>query len=659
MAPGGVKGLIHKAATEMGQMDVARLNPEELRAFIRALLGDVHALERMLATGMIESGRHRIGCEQEMFLVDRASKPAPISVEILDRLDDPSFTTELGRFNLEVNMAPRQFEGDCLSQTERELRSKLSKVRAAAHGMGAEVVLTGILPTLRKSDLTLDNISPRQRYFALNEVMTELGSGDFEFRLRGADELIVRHDSVMLESCCTSFQVHYQTDPENVVNLYNTAQAITAPVLAAAVNSPLLFGRRLWMETRIPLFQQGLDTRRASSSLRERSSRVSFGRQWMERSVVELFQEDITRFRVLLGSNTEEDSMVVLQRGGIPKLKALQVHNGTIYRWNRVCYGLTEGKPHLRIENRVLPAGPTVLDEVANAAFFWGLMRGMSEIHSDIARVLDFDDAQLNFFSAAESGLRARFRWMTGRTLTAQDLILHELLPIAREGLSLAKVRAADITRYLGVIEARVAGGRTGADWMLRSLAGVAPVRRHRALTALTAEMIERQWTDPCGIHEWALAGRAGYRRMKSHELRIEEAMTTDLVTADPDESIDLVTNLMDWKHVRHIPVEDRQGRLIGLVSYFEVLGYFNRRYHDGGAPSPVRSIMNPDPPTVAPETPVRNAMALMKQKKADCLLVVKDDRLVGLVTGHDVLDLVADLLEEADRAIEPGADDR
>ena len=233
----GHYGVIGKTVPAMGQMDVARLNPEELRAFIRALLRDVHALERMLSTGMIESGRRRVGCEQEMFLVDRAGKPFPIAIEILDRLADPSFTTELGRFNLEVNLAPRQFEGDCLSRTEEELRLKLSTVRAAAHAMDAEVALTGILPTLRKSDLALDNISPRQRYYALNEAMTGLGRGYFEFHLRGADELNVRHDSVMLESCCTSFQVHYQADPETFANLYNIAQAVTAPLLAAAVNS--------------------------------------------------------------------------------------------------------------------------------------------------------------------------------------------------------------------------------------------------------------------------------------------------------------------------------------------------------------------------------------------------------------------------------------
>lgn len=643
----------------MGHMDVARLNPTELRSFITALLGDVRALERMLATGMIESDQRRIGCEQEMFLVDRASKPCPIAIELLERLDDSDFATELGRFNLETGVGPRQFEGDCLSYTEKALDAKLARVRAAAHDMHAEVVLTGILPTLRKSDLSLDNLTPKRRYRGLNEAMSELSGGDFEFRLRGADELILRHDSVMLEACCTSFQLHYQADPKDVINQYNIAQTITAPVLAAGVNSPLLFGRRLWMETRIPLFQQGIDTRRGSSSLRERSSRVSFGHQWLERSVVELFQEDIARFRVLLGSTANDDSSRALRRGAIPKLKALQVHNGTIYRWNRICYGLTEGKPHLRIENRVLPAGPTVLDEVANGAFFWGLMSAMPRLYPDITRVLDFDDAQLNFIAAAESGLRARFRWIGRRTLTAQQLILDELLPLARDGLSSAGIRSEDITRYLGVIEARVAGERTGADWLLQSLADVPAERRYRALTDLTIDTIERQWTNPRGIHEWEPAGRAGYRRMKSHDLRVEEAMTTDLATVDAEESIDLVASLMEWKHVRHVPVEDREGRVVGLMSSFEVLGHYNRRRDEDGTPSPVRSVMNPSPATVAPETALTDAVALMRAQKAECLLVVKDDRLVGLVTEHDILDVLADLLNETDGGATPRPDER
>ena len=303
----------------MGELSVTRLGAEALRRFAKKLLIDVRALERMISEGLIQSGHRRVGVEQEMFLVDRAWRPFPAALEILDRLDDPHFTTELARFNLEINLDSQAFEGDCLTRMEEDLLAKLAAVRQVAHGMGAEIVLTGILPTLRKSDLSLDNLTPKPRYIALNEALNQLRGGDYEFRLRASDELIVKQDSVMLEACCTSFQIHYQTDPDNFVELYNAAQAFTAPLLAAAANSPILFGRRLWFETRIPLFQQAIDTRRATASLRECSPRVSFGEQWLKESVVELFREDIARFRILLGAEVHEDSAAALKRGEIPR----------------------------------------------------------------------------------------------------------------------------------------------------------------------------------------------------------------------------------------------------------------------------------------------------------------------------------------------------
>jgi CBS domain-containing protein/gamma-glutamyl:cysteine ligase YbdK (ATP-grasp superfamily) len=629
----------------MGQLDVERLSPATLRSFMQRLLGDVRALEQMLSSGMIESGCCRIGCEQEMFLVDDTWNVSPIALEILDRLADPHFTTELGRFNLEINLDPMAFEDDCLSKMEAELHTKLRRVREAAREMNAEVVLTGILPTLRKSDLGLDHMTPKQRYVALNEAIARLRGGGCEFRLDGADELIVKHDSVMLEACCTSFQVHYQTDPDTFPQLYNTAQAITAPLLAAACNSPLLFGRRLWQETRIPLFQQAVDTRHATSSLRERSPRVSFGRQWLKRSVVELFQEDIARFRVLLDTKIEEDAVSVLRRSEVPRLQALQIHNGTVYRWNRPCYGLTCGKPHLRIENRVLAAGPTVLDEVANAAFFYGLLRGMTTVFPDITTVMDFDDVHTNFTKAAQEGLMAVFRWVGGRSANARDLILEELVDIAHTGLASANIRQEDSDRYLGVIRERVSSWGTGAQWMIQSLANMRGARRDSSLAALTAAMVRRQWDNAAPAHEWPLASLEEGRTMKRDKLRIEQSMTTNLFTIHPDETVELVTNLMDWNHIRHVPVENDEGSLVGLVSYFEVLRHFNKRGTHDNEPVAVRSIMNDSPLTAPPEMLVQDAIALMAENRADCLLVMKDDRLVGIVTEHDILRVAADLL--------------
>ena len=628
----------------MGDLNVSRLPPDQLRTFARKLLRDVRSLEHMLAAGQIQTGYRRIGCEQEMFLVDGAWRPFPVITEVLDRLKDSRFTTELGRFNLEVNLDSRPFEGDCLSQMEQDLVGKLAAVRKIVQSLGGDVVLTGILPTLRKSDLSLDNLTPKRRYQALNQAMTELRGGDYELRLRGTDELIVKHDSVMLESCCTSFQMHYQADPDGFVQLYNAAQALTAPLLAAAVNSPMLFGKRLWMESRVPLFQQAIDTRRATASLRERSARVSFGERWLENSVVDLYREDIARFRILLGAETEEDSLTLLRRGQFPNLRALQVHNGTIYRWNRACYGLNEGIPTLRIESRALPSGPTVVDEMANAALFFGLLAAAPEVYPDVTQEMEFEDAHVNFLVAAQTGLKSRFRWLKGRVVSAQDLILQELLPVARQGLQSAAIAPSDIDRFIGIIEARVTGGRTGAQWLLKSFSDTRELGREARLTALTAATVKRQWSGKAG-HEWDPASIEEGMALEREKLRIEEMMSTDLFTIHPDEPVELVTSLMEWKQIRHVPVEDDDGRLVGLVSYAEVLRYFNRGGKDESLAGSADSIMDPDPVTAPPEFLLRDAILLMTERHSDSLLVVKDDRLVGMVTARDVLILTADLL--------------
>jgi CBS domain-containing protein len=633
----------------MGAQDVQRDHDSlQKRQFITHLLHDVQALEVMIETGMIESGVRRIGAEQELFLVDQAWRPAPVGLDLLDAIEDPHFTTELGRFNLEINLDPLAFTGDCLSQLERDLATLLDRLRTAAHRQGVEVILTGILPTLRKSDLTLANMTPKPRYFALSEAMNQLRGDAYEFRLKGMDELIVKHDSVMLESCCTSFQVHYQVGAEEFPLLYNLAQAVTAPVLAAATNAPLLFGRRLWRETRIPLFQQAVDTRSASHHLRERSPRVSFGQQWVRHSVVELFKEDLARFRVLLSAPIQEDSLATLRQGLTPTLQALRIHNGTVYRWNRACFGFSEGKPHLRIENRVLPSGPTVLDEVANAAFLLGLLSGGPAIYGDVTKKLAFHDAETNFLAAAQIGLDAQFTWLDGQTVPARELIRQELLPIARAGLNGAGLSPADIDRYLAVIAARVTAGQTGSQWLLRSLAEMNDKEtKDSRLSALTAATVQRQWEGK-PVHEWSVARIEEGRAKMLHDLRIEEFMTTDLFTVHPDEPLTLVVNLMDWKHVRHIPVEDEQGKLAGIVSWLEVVRYYGQgNEQTSTAPVAVTTVMQSTPITVPPETSVLDAIALMRGEHLDYLLVEKDGHLVGIVTEHDILNITARLLEQ------------
>ncbi|MEX1309126.1 MAG: glutamate-cysteine ligase family protein, partial [Candidatus Sulfomarinibacteraceae bacterium] len=278
----------------MGEQDVRRESEaEEIRVFLKHLLNDVRAFEKMLEDDLFESDIRRIGAEQELFLVDEHWRPAPIATEVLEEIDDPHFTTELARFNLEFNLDPLVFGGTCLSAMEWQIGELLAVAREAARSCGGDILLTGILPTLVKSDLGLDRMTPNPRYFALNDAMTRLKGGAYEFYLKGMDELHLHHDSIMVEACNTSFQVHFQVAPHEFARIYNVAQAVAAPVMAAAVNSPLLFGKRLWRETRVGLFQQSIDTRRSMPHLREQTPRVSFGRHWVQESALEIFREDI------------------------------------------------------------------------------------------------------------------------------------------------------------------------------------------------------------------------------------------------------------------------------------------------------------------------------------------------------------------------------
>ena len=632
----------------MGTDVAPERSPEAIRKFTRALLRDLQAMERILAEGMIESDIRRFGAEQEMFLVNEAWRPAPVAVEVLEDIDDDPFTTELARYNLEANLSPRVLEGSCFSDMKEELDGYVERVRKAAHRQSAEVILTGILPTLSKSDLSLDNITPRARYHALNEAMHHARGGAFRLRIRGTDELMIEHDSVMLESCNTSFQVHLQVSAEEFAHHYNVAQAVTGPVLAACVNSPLLFGRRLWHETRIALFQQSLDTRGTDLHMREMSPRVHFGGSWLERCVVELFQEDVANFRVLLATDVDEDPLQVLDEGGVPKLQALQLHNGTVYRWNRPCYGISGGKPHLRIECRVLPAGPTTLDEMANAVFWIGAVLGAAKEIPDLVERMDFDDAKSNFLAASRLGLGAGQAWLDGESGPADRLILETLLPLARRGLADYPVHPREADRYLGVIEERVEAGVTGSSWALRSLRKLKKAgTRGEKLSAIVSATV-RQQNEGIPIARWEPADLRESGGWKHHYVRVEQYMTTSLTTVNQDELVELVAYLMDLRQIRHILIEDNDHRLVGIVSYRSILRLMAQGSTKAEADSmPVSEVMERHPVTVTPETTTLDAIRQMRSHKVSALPVVKNGQLVGLVTEIDFMPMAYHLLEE------------
>ena len=620
--------------------------PHGRKKFTQRILQDMAALEQMIDTQMIESDIQRIGAEQELCLVDEEFKAAPLAMEVLAQLNDPLIVNEFGRFNLEVNAEPQRFEGSCLRLVEAQLHEKLNLIRQTAKPLGAEIVLAGILPTLRQRDLNFENMTPLPRYAMLDENLRRMRGSDFTFSINGTDELLTSHPSALLECCNTSFQVHLQVSPDQFADAYNFTQLVSAPLLAAGTNSVLFFGKRLWKETRIALFKQSIDTRHVSQSIREQSPRVTFGSSWVRESVMEVFQDDLARFSLLIHPDIQENSMEQLAKGIIPKLRALNLFNGTVYRWNRACYGISEGKPHLRIECRILPAGPSVVDEMANAAFWIGMVNGMPDTYRNLHEKISFEVAHTNFYKAAKMGLDTQFHWLNNKLITGQDLILHELLPMAREGLSKARIDVDDNNRLLDIIEERVRRRHTGSLWMFESFSELLKdSTRYEAAVTVTAALVRNQ-SEGLPVHLWQLATRDVAAPWLKKYLRIEQLMRTDLYTVNENDLVDLAAHIMDWKRIRHVPVENDEGYLVGLITARTLMRRFASNA-DEAKLCPVTSVMTRNPITVAPETSTLAALDLMRSQRVSCLPVVEDGKMVGLVTEFDFTAITASLLRD------------
>jgi hypothetical protein len=463
-----------------------RVHRREYRRKVQLCL-DV--FEAMLAQSHFDSDRPLTGMEIECNLVDADYQPAMSNRYVLDAIADPAYQSELGAYNIEFNVPPRPLPGHTALDLEAEVRASLNDAEIKASSGGAHIVMIGILPTLMPEHLDHDWMSESTRYAALNDSIFSARGEDIQINIAGPEPLSWSTATIAPESACTSMQLHLQVAPGDFAANWNAAQVLAGPQLALGANSPYFFGHQLWSETRIEVFAQSTDTRPEELMAQGVRPRVWFGERWIS-SVLDLFKENIRYFPSLLPELSDEDPVAELAAGRIPALAELRLHNGTVYRWNRPVYDVVDGRPHLRLENRVLPAGPSVIDMLANSAFYYGVLRSLSEAEDPLWTRMNFVAAHTNFVKAARHGIQARLQWPGLSELTTQELVLNTLLPMADEGLRRWGVDREVRDRFLGVIEGRAATARNGASWQVSTVRALQDGGMTRP--AALAEMLRR-----------------------------------------------------------------------------------------------------------------------------------------------------------------------
>lgn len=491
---------------EVDAQEFSRADRTRHREKVRTCL-DVFA--HMLREARFDTDDPMTGLEVELNLVDESGDPALKNAEVLAAIADPDFQTELGQFNIEVNVAPQRLREGGLAGFEESLRRSLNNAEARSAKVGAHLVMIGILPTLAQGHMAPSSISANPRYALLGEQILAARGEDLVISIAGEEKLETTSESIVPEAACTSTQFHVQTSPEQFADYWNASQCIAGVQVALGANSPYLLGKRLWRETRIPLFEQATDTRSEELRAQGVRPRVWFGERWIN-TVFDLFEENVRYFPALLPITEDEDPAAVLAEGGVPVLHELRLHNGTIYRWNRPVYDIAAGVPHLRVENRLLAAGPTVADMIANAAFYFGLVRTLAEDERPIWSQMSFSAAEENFHEAAQQGIHTAVYWPGLGEVKATELVLRRLLPLAHAGLEAWGVSTAERERLLGIIEQRCVRQTNGAEWFVEKMqrrelvggnGGVSD--RYDALRDVLVEYRENMHTNQ-PVHTWS-----------------------------------------------------------------------------------------------------------------------------------------------------------
>lgn len=522
-------------------------NKAQFKQYETRLREETELLASLLAQNKLDDRHLKCGFELEGWLVDADYRPAPVNHRFLAMANNPLLSAELALFNIELNTTPLLLSGKSFSTAQHEIEGLVSSCNSLAENLGIQLLMNGTLPTLRETDLTMANLSHSNRFSALNQqVLSQRKGRPLKVDINGHEHLHIEHMDVMLESTTTSFQVHMQVPAAKAVRYYNASVAASAATVGVSANSPFLFGKQLWVETRIPVFEQAVEVGGYAGASQGPLKRVGFGSDYLKHSVLESFLENLEHFPVLLPTLFDSPP---------GEFAHLRLHNGTIWRWNRPLLGFNEdGQPHIRIEHRVIPAGPTAVDGMANAAFYYGLAHALAQDKNGIETQLSFATAKDNFYKAARQGLQARLKWINDETVSLKKLILNTLLPMAREGLQALNIDAGDRDRYLDIIRERTAGGQTGAYWQIEFAN-----RTGRDMCLLTETYLKYQMGNQ-PVHTWELPELP--HKSREPELQLLEDLPEGFLHAD---ARDLYT-LLKGPALISLPGRAQQGVFVSIL---------------------------------------------------------------------------------------------
>ena len=607
-------------------------NQAQRNAFYAEIFDDLDVFDQLLAEGGIDSQDHMVGIEQELCLIDSLGEPKKTALSILKVIKDPHFTNELALFNLEANLDPKPLNHNGLWTIGEQLYSLIELGRQKAGEFDTELFLTGILPTISLSDLTFSSMTPVERYKVLSRELLSLRGEKFEIFLQGVDDLHLKLDSILFEACNTSIQVHLQVNPAKFAKYYNWAQLISGPVLACCANSPLLFGKELWSENRIALFKQSLDTRIHYNHYREKIPRVYFGDDWIQQSPTELWKKDVARFPLIFRGEGITNSKIQKQKGQMPELRSVRLHNGTTYTWNRLCYGVDNGISHIRIECRYLPAGPTIKDELANMVFWVGLMKAAENQKDDFWKEINFSSVKSNFYKAARHGLQSEFD-IFGKHIGAEELCLNSLLPMAEKGLRDQQVDEKVISTYLGVIHDRVARHQTGASWQVENFRRLQKKFKPALVSKiLVTEALHYQKED-VPVSDWKKIRDdrlSCFFEASFEKLTAKDVMSHKIQAISEEATVLFAEKVMEWQKIHHVIVEDKKDMFKGIVCFADLkevsdktqkIGRFTTRHC----------------PRVSPETSLVTIQDLFTKNEHVAVIVLEKGKTVGIITDHDI----------------------